>query len=148
MSKARESPTKATGPTFEKLALSIRDIHQDLSAQAGRAVKLSLTLRNWIIGCYIAEYEQRGADRVQDGKNLLAKLSGRLTELGVSRTEERELHRYRQFYQTYPWIREALTLELRNHLADTPDTPRGSDLGVGDSQNRPDREGFDHPAVI
>jgi predicted nuclease of restriction endonuclease-like (RecB) superfamily len=123
MSKARKSPPAVPGPTFENLARSIRDIDQDLAAQAGRAVNLSLTLRNWLIGCYIAEYEQRGADRAQYGKRLLAKLSVRLTELGVSRAEERELRRYRQFYQTYPRIREALTPGLRNRLASPPETP-------------------------
>ena len=123
MSKARKSPAKAPGLTFEDLARSIHNIDQDLAAQAGRAVNLSLTLRNWFIGCYIAEYEQRGADRAQYGKKLLAKLSVRLTELGVSRAEERELRRYRQFYQTYPQIREALTPELRKRLASPPKTP-------------------------
>jgi hypothetical protein len=34
-----------------------------LSAQAGRAVNISLTMRNWMIGLYIAEYKLRGADR-------------------------------------------------------------------------------------
>jgi DUF1016 N-terminal domain len=82
MSKARKSPAKTAGLTFENLARSIHDIDQDLAAQAGRAVNLSLTLRNWFIGCYIAEYEQRGADRAQYGKKLLAKLSVRLTGVG------------------------------------------------------------------
>jgi predicted nuclease of restriction endonuclease-like (RecB) superfamily len=124
MSKARK-PTvlKTTGLTFEHLVLSIRSVDQDLAAQAGRAVNISLTLRNWLIGCYIAEYELRGADRAQYGERLLAKLSIRLTENSVSRAEERELRRYRQFYQTYAQIREALTPELRKHLTPPAITP-------------------------
>ncbi len=117
MSKARTLTPRPPGLTFENLVLSIRGVDEDLAAQAGRAVNISLTLRNWLIGCYIAEYEQRGADRAEYGKRLLAKLSARLTEIGVSRTEERELRRYRQFYQTYPQILEALTPELSKHLA-------------------------------
>jgi hypothetical protein len=42
----------------------------------------------------------------------MAKLSARLLNWGVSRSEERELRRYRQFYQTYSQIREALPPEL------------------------------------
>jgi hypothetical protein len=57
-------------------------------------------------------YELRGADRAQYGENLMAKLSARLLNSGVSRSEERDLRRYRQFYQTYPQIREALPPDL------------------------------------
>jgi hypothetical protein len=52
-------------------------------------------------------------------------LSARLLENGVSRTEERKLRRYRQFYQTYPQIREALTPELGKHLASPEISPPG-----------------------
>ena len=129
MAKKRTPPEKsapkATGLTFENLVLSIRGVDQELAAQASRAVNVSLTLRNWLIGCYIAEYELRGADRAHYGEKLLAKLSARLLENGVSRTEERELRRYRQFYQTYPQIREALTPELGKHLASPEISPPG-----------------------
>jgi hypothetical protein len=43
--------------------------------------------------------------------------------LGVSRAEERELRRYRQFYQTYPQIRESLTPELTEHLVSPATSP-------------------------
>jgi hypothetical protein len=36
---------------FEKLVGVIRQVHEELAAQVGRAVNLSLTLRNWLIGC-------------------------------------------------------------------------------------------------
>jgi predicted nuclease of restriction endonuclease-like (RecB) superfamily len=113
----KKPPVKATGLTFETLVLSIRAVDQELAAQASRAVNVSLTLRNWLIGCYIVEYEQHGEDRAQYGEKLLAKLSDRLMESGVSRSEERELRRYRRFYQAYPQIREALTPELGKSLA-------------------------------
>jgi predicted nuclease of restriction endonuclease-like (RecB) superfamily len=123
MSKAKKPTLKASRLTFENLVLSIRGVDEDLAAQAGRAVNFSLTLRNWLIGCYIAEYELRGADRAQYGEKLLAKLSIRLMRLGVSRAEERELRRYRQFYQTYPQIRESLTPELTKHLVSPATSP-------------------------
>jgi hypothetical protein len=63
MSKARKPTGKAAALTFENLVLSIHGVDRDLAAQAGRAINLSLTLRNWLIGCYISEYELRGADR-------------------------------------------------------------------------------------
>lgn len=125
MSKPKKTKPKPAGWTFESLVLSIRGVDEDLRAQAGRAVNISLTLRNWLIGCYIAEYELRGEDRATYGERLLVKLSDRLTGIGVSRAEERELRRYRQLYQTYPGIREALTPELQGRLATPPEEPSG-----------------------
>jgi hypothetical protein len=112
MSKARKPPTKIPGLTFETLVHSIRGVDQELAAQASRAVNVSLTLRNWLIGCAIAEYELHGADRARYGEKLLAKLSARLTENGVRRTEERDLRRYRRLYEVYPQIWESRTPEL------------------------------------
>ena len=123
MSKARKPTGKSAALTFENLVLSIRSVDRDLAADAGRAINVSLTLRNWLIGCYIAEYELRGADRAQYGEKLMARLAVRLTENGVSRTEERELRRYRQFYQTYPQIREALTPGLQGRYSSPKTAP-------------------------
>ncbi len=95
--------------SFDLLVSAIGQVDAELSAQAGRAVNMSLTLRNWLIGFHIAEYEQGGADRAQYGERLLERLSDRLLEAGVSRAEERELRRYRQ-------IREALTPELSKRV--------------------------------
>ena len=112
--------------TFEHLVLSIRGVDQDLASQAKRAVNLSLTIRNWLIGWHLAEYEQKGEDRAQYGEKLLAKLSASLVANGDSRAEERELRRYRRFSQTYPQIREALSPELDRHPAASPGDPRSS----------------------
>lgn len=98
------------------------------SEQASRAVNVSLTLRNWMIGCYITEYEQNGVDRAKYGERLLGRLSESLNSKGVSRVEERELRRYRQFYQTYPQIRETVSPELHQRLL-------GS-LATGDIEKR------------
>lgn len=102
----------APGLSFERLIKAIGQTHSDLAAQASRAVNSSLTLRNWLIGLHIAEYEQQGTDRAQYGETLIERLSDRLIQIGVSRAEPRELRRYRQFYLTYPQIRETLSPEL------------------------------------
>jgi hypothetical protein len=38
-------------------------------------VNSSLTLRNWLIGFHIEEYERRGVDRQQYGDKLLDRLA-------------------------------------------------------------------------
>jgi predicted nuclease of restriction endonuclease-like (RecB) superfamily len=102
--------------SFEHLVTSIGRAHASLAAHASRAVNSSLTLRNWLIGLYIAEYEQQGSDRAQYGDTLIERLSYRLIVAGISRAEPRELRRYRQFYLTYPQIRESLPPEFATTL--------------------------------
>jgi len=94
---------------FEALVRSIRLVHDDLAEQAGRAVNLSLTLRNWLMGSYIAEYEQDGADRAEYGAKLLEDLSSRLSESGMEGMAPRTLRQYRRFYFTYPGIWQAVS---------------------------------------
>jgi len=64
--------------TFNKLVDSIRQVHKQLASQAGRAVNISLTLRNWVVGLYIREYEQNGADRAEYGTQVLEHLGREL----------------------------------------------------------------------
>lgn len=100
--------------TFDNLVASIRDVHEHLAVQAGRAVNVSLTVRNWLIGCYIAEYELNGADRAKYGDALLPNLSTRLEELGVRTCARRQLYQYLRFYRTYPGIVRSLTAQFQD----------------------------------
>ena len=97
---------------FGQLVGAIRQVHDELAAQASRAVNASLTLRNWMIGLHVEEYERRGVDRAEYGDKLMDRLADSLTQLGVSRCDRREIYRYRQFYLTYPQIVEAVTPQL------------------------------------
>ena len=51
------------GANFAELVTSIARTHALFAAQASEAIKVSLTLRNGLIGHHIAEYELQGADR-------------------------------------------------------------------------------------
>jgi len=95
--------------TFDDLIISIQHVHEKLAAQAGKAVNIGLTLRNWIIGYYIQEYEQNGSDRAKYGKNLLNKLSKRLSKMGITGMATRSLRQYRKFYQIYPQIWQSVS---------------------------------------
>lgn len=115
----KNTPNKISAPadfTMDRLVESISQTHRYFSIQAGKAVNIALTLRNWMMGCFIQEYEQYGADRAQYGEALLARLATALTQQGMERVSERELRRFRQFYRTYPRIRESLTAELQHAL--------------------------------
>lgn len=109
----KKSPAELT---LNNLAEAIRQIHVELSAQASRAVNVSLTLRNWLIGCYVAEYELNGADRAAYGEAMLEKLSQALGTMGVSSSGKRQLYNYLRFYQIYPHIVRSLTPQLKQIL--------------------------------
>ena len=68
---------------------------------------------------HIEEYERRGVDRQQYGEKLLDRLAESLIQKGVSRDDRRELYRYRQFYLTYPQIRESLPPQSAAQLGGT-----------------------------
>jgi predicted nuclease of restriction endonuclease-like (RecB) superfamily len=84
---------------FPELIHRIQSAHTQLQQQAVKAVNTYLTLRNWLIGCYIVEFEQHGEDRAEYGAKLLVKLASQLKIKGLSAPE---LSRCRQFYHTYP----------------------------------------------
>jgi len=101
---------------FQRLVSAISEIDQQLADQASKAVNISLTLRNWLIGMYIAEYELRGSDRAQYGQNLLSELAEQLTKLKVSNCNRRQLYRYLRFYRLYPQIVRTLSPQFKLFL--------------------------------
>jgi len=77
-------PAATTGTMdFAALVAAIRATHAHCAAEAKRAVNVNLTLRNWIIGWYIVEYEQNGADRAAYGDGMVDRLSAELHGHGV-----------------------------------------------------------------
>jgi predicted nuclease of restriction endonuclease-like (RecB) superfamily len=105
-------PKSAQRVDFESLVADILQIHYEAQSFATRAVNIGLTLRNWLIGRQIVEYEQDGADRATYGEGLIDALAKRLGSTGLKRTSGRELRRFRQFYLVYPKIWESVTPKL------------------------------------
>lgn len=97
---------------FNALVMAIADVHRRTQSAASHAVNIALTCRNWLIGAYIVEFEQRGEDRAAYGDRLLINLAERLKRKNIPRSDERELRRFRQFYLTYPQIRDAVSPEF------------------------------------
>jgi predicted nuclease of restriction endonuclease-like (RecB) superfamily len=89
---------------FHGLVDAIAKTHSALTVQAAKAVNISLTLRNWFIGHYIAQYQLSGADRAAYGERLLSELAQALQAQGVSNAGRRQLYGYLNFYRCYPQI--------------------------------------------
>jgi hypothetical protein len=108
---------------FDALTGSIKAIHRELSAQASRAANISLTVRNWLIGCYIAEFELHGSDRAHYGDKLLDRLAESLTHAGVKTCDKRRLYHYLRFYHAYPEIVRSLPAQSQRLLPSTVSQP-------------------------
>lgn len=110
-SKTRTTSPAASGD-YDMLVSSIVLIHQQTQDFAAKAVNVVLTLRNWLIGYRIVEFEQRGNDRAAYGERIPPALSQRLSAAGLKRVDVRELRRFRLLYVAYPQFRETVTPEL------------------------------------
>jgi predicted nuclease of restriction endonuclease-like (RecB) superfamily len=97
-----ETPVKIGG--MSELVLAIGKANQFFRDQAQRQVNTSLTLRNWIIGFYIVEYEQDGKDRAEYGEKLYKEISERLRADGAKELSDRTLYLFKKFYLAYPQI--------------------------------------------
>ncbi len=96
---------------FMSLVSAVEQAHNHFQQHAVKAVNVSLTLRNWLIGFYIVEFEQNGEDRAKYGTGLLNKLA---LQINIKGLVSAELSRCRQFYYCYPQILGSLTQEFKN----------------------------------
>jgi predicted nuclease of restriction endonuclease-like (RecB) superfamily len=111
-----------TALDFATLVDAVRSVHERCAAQASRAVNVTLTLRNWLIGAYVHEYELRGADRAKYGERLLSELAARLEGAKVSNCNRRQLYRYLRFFRLYPEMVGTLPPPLAGLLPGPADT--------------------------
>lgn len=101
LTKIVEGWAKKQNPTFDELSASVLQTHQTAQAGAIRAINQMATLRNWLIGCYIVEYEQKGSDRAKYGDRLLKRLEESVNTKGLNVTL---FQISRVFYNYYPQI--------------------------------------------
>lgn len=88
---------------FENLISVIEQTHLHFHQQAVKAINVSLTIRNWLVGYYIVEFEQKGEDRAEYGSKLLSKLAE--SSKHIKGFDERSFRNFRLFYKQYPHIR-------------------------------------------
>ena len=89
----------STFHSFSDLASIIQTTHDAAQSSAVRAINRMQTMRNWLIGYYIVEFEQHGKDRAEYGAHLLKKLEERVDRKGLNVTL---FQTSRNFYNLYP----------------------------------------------
>ncbi len=94
---------------FEHLISLLNQTHQNLYQQATKSVDIALTLRNWLFGYYLVEYEQNGEDRSEYGSRLIPLTAQKLKAIQIKGMSPTNLKLCRQFYLTYPQISQSVT---------------------------------------
>ena len=95
-----------TAFSFDHLSELVLQLHDSAYSATVKAINRFATIRNYVIGFYIVEYEQHGNDRAKYGDRLLKRLSERVNRRGINETL---LTNSRKFYLTYPQIKDYLT---------------------------------------
>lgn len=108
MARLKKNWDDGQNPSFDDLTDFVLQTHQSSQTLAIKAINQLATLRNWLIGCYIVEYEQKGKDRAQYGERLLKRLEEKVKCRGLNETLFKVS---RSFYLEYPQIRELFGTE-------------------------------------
>ena len=101
--------------SFGDLTSIIQTTHDAALSSAVKAINRMQTMRNWLIGYYIVEYEQNGKDRAEYGAKLLKKLEERVNRKGISTTL---LKNSRSFYLHYPQMVDNLVPAISPTVSD------------------------------
>ncbi len=96
--------------SFDDLVNVVKLTHSVAQAGAVKAINRMQTMRNWIIGYYVAEFELKGRERAEYGDRLFAKLAERVAVKGLSREI---LTLCRSFYRYYPQMSCLLGIQLQ-----------------------------------
>ena len=95
---------------FVDLVDTIRNIHQCSYRSAVKAVNRYATMRNWLIGFFIVEYQQSGKDRADYGERLLKQLEESLQTRGLNVTL---FQNCRLFYSCYPQLADLFQIKIQ-----------------------------------
>ena len=101
--------------SFDELTKIIRDTHDAAQTTAVKAINRMQTMRNWLYGYYIIEFEQHGKDRAEYGTQLLKRLEERVNRKGLTETLFKNS---RKFYRLYPQMVENIIGVISPTLSD------------------------------
>ena len=111
MKRLARSCTQGAEMDFSILVEKIQTTTDALVQDVLVVINRNVTVRAWLTGLYIVEYEQNGSDRAKYGEGLLKALSDRL---GRTKFSVPALKKFRQFYRTFP----QLAGPIASYLAD------------------------------
>lgn len=98
---------------FTNLQNTLTTLDNQFKIEAGKSVNQLMTIRNWLIGYYIVEFQQNGEDRAEYGAKLFTRLEKSINARGFS---AKNLRLFRQFYSSYPQLQPV----IKNFLVKSP----------------------------
>lgn len=108
MTEKQDNP----GNEFDGLVALFEKTQTVMQGQAVRAVDRALVIRNWLFGWYIVEYEHGGDERsALYGKAMIDRLARKLKNRHIKGMSPTNLRKFREFYQAYSEIQQALPVE-------------------------------------
>ena len=120
---------------FDLLISTIEQASTSLQKRALTSVNQALVIRNWLIGYYLVEYEQKGEDRAKYGKKLLESIANELKQKKMKGMSFTNLKLFRQFYEAYPLIGQTLPDQLEKSIQQVLPV----EFKIGKSQSLPDQ---------
>lgn len=116
--------------SFDHLSHLVTQLHNSAYTASIKAVNRFATVRNYVIGFYIVEYEQHGSDRAKYGDKLLKRLTEKVNRRGINETL---LKVSRAFYLNYPHIKsylEGKSATVSHQLASKSSTTSDKSLEI------------------
>lgn len=110
--KSKPHSRKASKSGYKQLVSAITQLSTQMVRRVATVANQALVLRNWIVGAYIIEYEQGGADRAKYGERLLERLAEDLIARKVEGLGTSILERCRRLYQLYPQLADQIPSTL------------------------------------
>lgn len=99
---------------IENISIQIENIHSYFSDYANRQVNYAYTLRNWLIGMYLFQIEQKGKERAEYGEKIYKNLAKKLKEKNIKGMSFMMLHSFKNFFLTYPSIIQLVTEQFQS----------------------------------
>jgi predicted nuclease of restriction endonuclease-like (RecB) superfamily len=111
----KRSVSKTAGATlagYDTILSGLVDLLESARRISARSVNAVMTASYWEVGRRIVEFEQGGKKRAEYGEALLERLSADLTGKFGRGFSRQNLHKYRQFFLSYPEIRPTVSGEF------------------------------------
>jgi predicted nuclease of restriction endonuclease-like (RecB) superfamily len=125
---------------FEQLITIIEQTSRGLQKKALTSVNQLLVIRNWLVGFYLVQFEQKGEDRAKYGEKLLETIAVELKKKKLKGLSKTNLKIFRQFYEIYPQIAQAVPEEsirsIGQPLADQFSAEKGQALPDQSKKNK------------
>ena len=94
---------------YRQLLRAIEFASQDLTGRVASVANQALVIRNWLVGAYLVEFEQRGEDRAKYGEQLFERLAMDLEARNLKGFSLSNLKSFRQLYRAYPQISQTVS---------------------------------------